>query len=116
MQLMVYIYYCLLFLKNDNLKYTAISQRRSFNSFLFFFYILFSLIVLCFYYIFSNSLCTKKHHVYNLYRISYTLSFYYVMFYIVLEIFNRRRFLELLFLLLFPASYICRSQRISDSL
>ena len=36
----------------------------------------------------------KKHHVYNLYRISYTLSFCYVIYYIVSEIFIGERFLE----------------------
>ena len=36
----------------------------------------------------------KKHHVYNLYRISYTLSFCYVIYYIVSEICIGERFLE----------------------
>ena len=71
MQLMVYIYYRLLIFKNDNSKCTATSQKRYFNSILLF-------------YIFIIS-CTKKYHVYSLYRISYTLSFFYVMYYVVSE-------------------------------
>ena len=38
--------------------------------------------------------CAKKHHVYNLYCISYTWSFCYVMFYIVAEICIGVRLLE----------------------
>ena len=38
--------------------------------------------------------CKKKHHVYNLYCISYILRFCYVMYYIVSEIYIGRRFLE----------------------
>ena len=38
--------------------------------------------------------CTKKHHVCNLYRISYTLSLCYVMYYIVSEICIGGSFLE----------------------
>ena len=36
----------------------------------------------------------KKHHVYNLYWISYTLSFCYVMYYVLSEICIGRRFLD----------------------
>ena len=36
----------------------------------------------------------KKNHGYNLYRISYTLSFCYVMYYLVSEICIGGRFLE----------------------
>ena len=87
MQLIVYIYYWQLVFKNDNLKYTATSQRRSFNSISFFSSFLFLLSL------FKIS-CTKKHHSFNLYSISYTLSFCYVMYYIVLEICISGRFLE----------------------
>ena len=38
--------------------------------------------------------CTKKNHVYNLHRMSYTLSFCYVMYNIVSEICIGGRFLE----------------------
>ena len=38
--------------------------------------------------------CTDNHHVYNLYRIFYTLIFDYVMSYIMSEICIGRRFLE----------------------
>ena len=37
MQIIVYIHHRLIFFKNDNLKYTAISLRRSFHSFLLFY-------------------------------------------------------------------------------
>ena len=36
----------------------------------------------------------KKHHVYNLYWISYTLSFCYVVYYVLSEICIGRRFLD----------------------
>ena len=89
MQIMVYISYLLLFFNNDNLKYTTISETRSFNSFsLFHNFILlsfYSFILLSFY---------PFIHVYNLYFISYTFSFCYVMYYIVSEIYIGRRFLE----------------------
>ena len=38
--------------------------------------------------------CTKKHHVNSLFRISDTLNFYYVMYYIVSEMYIGRLFLE----------------------
>ena len=41
-----------------------------------------------------NLLCAKRHHTCNLYCILYTLSFFYVMYYIVLEIFITGNFLE----------------------
>ena len=37
---------------------------------------------------------TKKHHIYNLYRISYTLNFSYVIYYIVSDIYFGGRLLE----------------------
>ena len=37
---------------------------------------------------------SPKHHVYHIYRISYALRFYYVMYYIVLEMHIGERFLE----------------------
>ena len=37
MQIIVYIHHRLIFFKNDNLKYTAMSLRRSFHSFLLFY-------------------------------------------------------------------------------
>ena len=92
MQLMVYIYHWLLLFKNDNLKYTAISQRRSFNSFTLFY--IFFLISFFFLLSFFKLSCTKKHHVYNQYHISYTLRFCYAIYYIVLGIYIGRRFLK----------------------
>ena len=86
MQLMVYIYYSLLFFQNYILKCTSLYQRRSFNSFSLF-YIFISQCFL-FYYPFSISL-TKKNHIYNLYCISYTFSFCQVMYYIMSEICNK---------------------------
>ena len=78
------------FFKNDNLKYTPISQRRSFNSFSLFYIFLSSLFLLSLFR-FSRS---KQHYVHNLYCISYTSSFCYVMYHIVLEICIDERFLE----------------------
>ena len=95
MQTMFYTCYWLPFFKNDNLKYAATSQRRSFNSFSFFY--IFSLIV--FFVVISFQTVMHKKNIFNLYvcnlfRISYTLSFCYVMYYIVSEICISRRFLE----------------------
>ena len=89
---MVFIYYQLLFFNNDNLKYTATPQGRPWNSFSLFY--IFSPNAFFFYYLFSNS-CTKENHVFNLYCISYILSFCYVMYYIVSsKIFIGGHFLE----------------------
>ena len=92
MQLMIYIHQLLVFFKIDTFKYTATSQRRSFNSFSLFYICLFQLFIFC--YLFFKFSSTKKNHVYNLYCISSTLRFCYVMYYIVLEIFIGGRFLE----------------------
>ena len=89
MQLMIYIHYWLLFFKNDNFECT-IFQRIYFLSRCFTFFISsFSFLLSLF-----KLSCTKKHHIYNLYCILYTLSFYYVMYYIVSEIYIGRRVLE----------------------
>ena len=89
---MIYIHYWLLFSKNDNFKYPTASQRLTFNSFsLFYIFFISSFSFLLS--LFKLS-CTKKHHVYNLYRISYSLSFWYLMYYIVLEICIGGHFLE----------------------
>ena len=71
---------------NDNSKYIAINQRKSFISLLllyifFFFHCFHVLLSLC------NLSCTQKHHLYNLYCILHTFSFYYVTYYIVFEIY-----------------------------
>ena len=58
MQLMVYTYYWMLFFKNDNLKYSATSKRKPFNSFPLFCVILF--FVVFFYYLFTNSHAQRK--------------------------------------------------------
>ena len=80
MQFMVCVYYWLWFFKNDNLKYTAISQGKSFNSFsLFYIFFLFYLFLLSLWKISG----TEKHHVYNLYFILYALSFINLIYYIV---------------------------------
>ena len=75
----------LLFFQNDNLKYAAIPQRRSFNSF--------SLLYILFFF-HAFIFCYLVQKVYNLYCISYILRFCYVMYYIVSEIYIGRRFLE----------------------
>ena len=74
------------------MKHTTISQRTFFKFsryFTFLFLSSFSFLLSLF-----KLLCTMKHHVYNLYRISFTLSFCYVIYYIVSEIYIRGRFLE----------------------
>ena len=91
MQVKIYTFCWLLFFKNDNLKYTATSQRRSIHSFLLFY--IFFLVVFFLLFLLKLS-CTKKHHVYNMFRIWYTLGFCYVMYYIVSEIYLDGRFLE----------------------
>ena len=91
MQLVIYMQW-LLFFKNNNFKYTTTSRRRYFNSFslLYIFFISsFSFLLSIF-----KLLCTKKHNVYNLYCISTTLSFCYLIYYMVLEICIGGRFLE----------------------
>ena len=75
-----------------NFKYIKTSRRRSSNYF-FLFYILFISLFPFSLTLFKLS-CAKKHHVYNLYRISYTLSFCYVMYYIVSETCIGGRYLE----------------------
>ena len=91
MRLIIYIHYLLLFFKNDNLKYTTASQRLTFNSFLLFhiFYLFVFFLIISF----QNSYAQKKHHVCNLYRISYTLRVF-TMYYIVPEICIGGYFLE----------------------
>ena len=84
------IYYWLLFFENDNFKY-ATTSRLTYNSFSLFH--IFYLIMFLFIILFKLS-CNKKYHVYNLYRLSYTFSFCYVMDYIVLEICIGGRFSE----------------------
>ena len=105
MQLMIYIHYWQLFLKNDNFEYT-VSQGLTFISFSLFciFFILSFFFLLS---LFKLS-CTKKHHVYNLYRISYSLSFWYLMYYIVLEICIGGHFLE--------DCFYCLSQKVISAI
>ena len=71
-------------------KYTTISQRRSFNAF--------SLFVTRYSFSFLLSLfklsCTKKNQVCNLHGILYTYSFCYVVYYIVSKICIGGYFLE----------------------
>ena len=100
MQLMIYIHYWLLFLMNDNFKYTATCQKLIFN-FLSLFYTFFISSFSFLLSLFKLSF-TKKNHVYNLYRISYTLSFCYVIHYIVSEVCIGRHF----FKECFPTNYI----------
>ena len=107
---MIYIHYWLLFFTNDNFKYPITSQRVTFNSVLLF-YIFSVSFLLC---LFKVS-CTKNHHVYNLYHISHTLSFWYVMCYIVLEICIGGRLLEDCFIAI-AKNYICCSYWITNSL
>ena len=90
--------------KNDNLKYIAMSQRRFINYFLLF-YIFFPSLFSFKLSLFKPS-CTKRHHVYNLYRISYILSFYYLMYCILTEICIGWRFLQDCFCR-YPPKIIC---------
>ena len=91
--------YIIDYLKNDNLKYTEISQRRSFY---------FSCYFTFFHHLFLLKLsCIKKHHVYNLYHISYISGFYYVIYYIVSEICIGGPFLE--------DCFYCYSQQITSA-
>ena len=92
MQPMVHIYSWVLVFKSFSLKCTATSQRRSFNSFSLF-YIFFSHRLFFLLFLFKVSY-TKKHNVLNLYHISYTLSFCYVIYYIVSKICIGGRFLD----------------------
>ena len=88
----IYKHYRLLFITNDKFRYTATSQRRSFSflSLLYIFFISsFSFALSLF-----KPLRTKKHRVYNLYCISYTLSIWYVMYFVVSETFTGGRFLD----------------------
>ena len=91
--LRLYIYYWLIdqYPNNDNLKYTAIPQR-SFNSFSLFY--IFFLSSFSFWSSLFKLSFTKKHHVYILYYISYTLSRCYAMHYIVPEIRIGGKFLK----------------------
>ena len=59
-----------------------------------FFIWVFSSFVLTFNFQFVKLYCTKKHNVYNLYCISYTLSFSSVMYYKVSEIYIDGRFFQ----------------------
>ena len=83
MQLMIYIHYCLQFSRmlalntQQHLKEELLILSRFFT----FFTSLFSFLLPLF-----KLSCKKKHQVYNLYCISYTLTFCYVMYYILLEI------------------------------
>ena len=91
MRFMVCLYYWLWFFKNDNLKYTALSQGKSCNSFsLFYIFFLFYLFLLSLWKISG----TEKYHVYNLYFISYALSFINLIYDIAPEIFIGECFLE----------------------
>ena len=86
MQLMVYIYYRLLFFKNNNFKYTTISRRRSsiLSRYFTFFFSSFSS---------SLSLTSIIYIVYRILCMLY-MRFCYVMYYIVSEIYIGGRFLE----------------------
>ena len=75
--------------KNNKFKFTTTSQRLTFLTFF-----ISSLSFLLSLFKFS---CTKKHHFHNLYRILYTLSFCYVMHYIVSAIGIGGSFLLLVF-------------------
>ena len=57
-------------------------------------FLLFHLIVFFFIIYFQTFKCTKKHHVYNLYRLSYTLRFCYLVYSIMSEIYIGGSFLK----------------------
>ena len=101
-QFIIYIHYCLLIFKNNNVKYRTTSQILTLNSFsLFYIFFISSFSFLLSLFKFS---CTMKHHTYNLYRISHTLSFCFVRYYVVSEIRIGGRFLE--------ECFYCYSQQI----
>ena len=106
MQLMVYLCYWLIVFKNDNLKYRATSPRRSCKSFLLFY--IFFLSSFSFLISFFKLSYKKKHNFFSLYRISYTLSFRYVLSYVVSEIWIGGRFLE--------ECFYCYSQQIISAI
>ena len=72
-------------LTNFSRMITLNKQQHFILSFLFLFFFSLSLFKLS---------CTKKYHVYHLYRISYTLSFCNAIYYIVPEIYIGGRFLD----------------------
>ena len=78
----LYTYYWLLFFKNGSLKYTYLEEGILILAI---FLHLFSHCFL-FCYFFLKFSCMKNHHVYDLYCMSYTLSFCYAMYHTVLEI------------------------------
>ena len=91
MQFMVCLYYWLWFFKNDNLKYTAYLKENLLilsPYYTFSFYFIFFLLSLW------KISGTEKYHVYNLYFISYALSFINLIYYIAPEIFIGECFLE----------------------
>ena len=88
---MVCLYYWLWFFKNDNLKYTAYLKENLLilsPYYTFSFYFIFFLLSLW------KISGTEKYHVYNLYFISYALSFINLIYYIAPEIFIGECFLE----------------------
>ena len=89
-------------LKEDLLITLCFFIVNFFNSFYIFCISLFSFLLSLF-----KLSCTKKYLAYNLYCISYTLRFCYVMYYIVLEICIGGRFLEDCF-------HCCSQQIMSD--
>ena len=91
MQFMVCLYYWLWFFKNDNLKYTAYLKENLLilsPYYTFSFYFIFFLLSLW------KISGTEKYHVYNLYFISYALSFINLIYDIAPEIFIGECFLE----------------------
>ena len=91
MLFMVCLYYWLWFFKNDNLKYTAYLKENLLilsPYYTFSFYFIFFLLSLW------KISGTEKYHVYNLYFISYALSFINLIYYIAPEIFIGECFLE----------------------
>ena len=101
MQLMIYIYYWLLFFKKDNFKFTTVSQRLTFHSFSLFhvFYLIVFFLIISF-----HTLMHKEtSFVQSVSHIIYFESFCYTMYYIVLQICIGGHFLE--------ECFYCFSQR-----
>ena len=93
MHLMTYIYYWLLFFKNNNLKYAAISQRISFNSLsLFHIFFLFHCFLFCYFFANSHAQRSITSRIVFVNRI--LLNYCYVMYCIVSEIYIVGHFLE----------------------
>ena len=72
------IFWLIFYRFQSRVSFKSVAYKKAFNSLSLFY-------IFCLSSLFKLS-CTNKHHVYNLYCISYTLRFCHVMYYIVSEI------------------------------